>query len=571
MQYGGVMVKSVYAADFETTTNPEDCRVWAWAICNINTSNEMNYGNNIESFIEFISDLDGRIYFHNLKFDGRFIIDYLLRNGFEWRDKSPEENCFSTLISNMGVFYSIEIRFPDSKAGIQRKVQIYDSLKIMPFSIASMPKTFGIKESKLEIDYKEDRPVGHELTQEEKDYVHNDVYILAEALKFMFAHGQKKMTTGSNAIADYKKRITTKKYRNMFPSLDLVTDGDIRKSYKGGWSYLNPIYKNVNIGEGCVYDVNSMYPGVLKYKLLPYGEPIYFNGMYKENQFYPLWVLNFLCEFKLKPGHYPSIQIKGMPMRYMANEYLTESDGPTWLTLTSVDYKLFLDQYDVNIIEVNGGYMFKAQVGMFDAYIDYWYDVKTTSRNEGNKGMEKIAKLMLNSLYGKFGTRKTATQYIPFLDKEKDIVRYYEGQPETVDKGYIPIATFCTSYARDIIIRGAQSCGDRFIYADTDSLHIKGMEPVPGLDVDNNRLAAFKLESTFKRAKFIRQKTYLEVFDTDGGESINIKCAGMPDRIKERLTEAEFYEGAEYSGNLKAKTVPGGVILADVTYKIKKA
>lgn len=565
------MVRNVYAADFETTTNPDDCRVWAWAICEIHHSEDMHYGIDMPSFMEFISDLDGRIYFHNLKFDGRFIIDWLLRNGFEWMSQKPKPMCFTTLISNMGVFYSIEIRFPDSKAGIERKVQIYDSLKIMPFSIASMPKTFGIKESKLEIDYKEDRPVGHELTQEEKDYVHNDVYILAEALKFMFSHGQRKMTTGSNALSDYKKRVTSKKFKAWFPVLDSITDSDIRKSYKGGWSYLNSKYKNEIIGSGRVYDVNSMYPGVLKYKLLPYGEPIYFSGDYQPNQFYPLYVLNFLCEFKIKPNHFPSIQIKGMPMRYMSNEYLTESDGPTWLTLTNVDYQLFLDQYDVNIIEVNGGYMFKAMVGMFDAYIDYWYSVKTDSRNEGNKGMEKIAKLMLNSLYGKFGTRKQAIQYIPFLDKEKDVVRYYEGQPESVDKGYIPVATFCTSYARDIIIRGAQACGDRFVYADTDSLHIKGTDPVPGLDVDNNRLAAFKLESEFKRAKFIRQKTYLEVFDTSKGEELNIKCAGMPDRIKERLREEDFYEGAEYTGNLKAKSVPGGVILADVTYKIKKA
>ena len=59
--------------------------------------------------------------------------------------------------------------------------------------------------------------------------------------------------------------------------------------------------------------------------------------------------------------------------------------------------------------------------------------------------------------------------------------------------------------------------------------------------------------------------------ENNGKEELNIKCAGMPDRIKERLREEDFYEGAEYEGNLKARTVPGGVILAEVTYKIKKA
>ena len=314
-----------------------------------------------------------------------------------------------------------------------------------------------------------------------------------------------------------------------------------------------------------------MYPGVLKHKLMPYGEPIFFKGEYKPNPIYPLYVINFLCEFKLKPGHFPSIQIKKMPARYIDNEYLSESDGPTVLTLTNVDYELFIDQYDVKIIEVYCGYMFMGKVGLFDEYIDYWYNVKTESRFSGDTGMEKIAKLMLNSLYGKFGTRKHTTPHIPFLDEEKNLVRYKEGKPEEVKGGYIPVATFCTSYARDIIIRGAQACGDRFVYADTDSLHVIGTDPIPGLDIDDKRLGAFKLESKFKRAKFIRQKTYLEVFDNNGKENINIKCAGMPDNIKERLKEADFYEGAEYEGNLKAKSVPGGVILADVTYKIKKA
>ena len=560
----------VYAADFETTTDENDCRVWAWAICDINDHERLTYGNSIASFMEHLTSLQGKIYFHNLKFDGRFILDWLFRNGYEWFNKAKRPYQFSTLISDMNVFYSIEIFFPDTSGGIQHRIQILDSLKLMPFSIAQMAKTFQLKDQKLEIDYTAFREPGHALTRQEQEYIANDVKILAQGLKFMFGHGQRKMTTASNAMNDYKKRITEKGYKRTFPELDKFTDRDIRLSYKGGWTYLNPLYKNKDIGDGTVYDVNSMYPGVLKYKKLPFGEPIYFNGEYKPDPFYDLYVINFLCEFKIKPGHFPSIQIKNLPLRYMTNEYLTESDGPTWLTLTSVDYQLFLDHYDVKILEFSGGYMFRSRVGMFDSYIDYWYKIKTDSGKEGNSGMKQIAKLMLNSLYGKFGSRKTTRSNIPYFDPEKDLVRYRLGEFEDVHGGYVPIATFVTSYARDIIIRGAQSCGDRFVYADTDSLHIIGQDPVPGLDVDPYRLAAFKEESHFKRAKFIRQKTYLEVYENNGKEELNIKCAGMPDRIKERLKEEDFYEGAEYEGNLKARTVPGGVILAEVTYKIKR-
>ena len=64
----------IYAADFETTTNPDDCRVWAWCICDIyNIDETIEYGETIYSFIEYISNLHGKIYFHNLKFDGAAI------------------------------------------------------------------------------------------------------------------------------------------------------------------------------------------------------------------------------------------------------------------------------------------------------------------------------------------------------------------------------------------------------------------------------------------------------------------------------------------------------------------
>ena len=68
-----------FTADFETITNPEDCRVWAWAACNIDNIEEKHYGNDIESFLEWCSNKsDTSIYFHNLKFDGQFIISYLI-------------------------------------------------------------------------------------------------------------------------------------------------------------------------------------------------------------------------------------------------------------------------------------------------------------------------------------------------------------------------------------------------------------------------------------------------------------------------------------------------------------
>lgn len=70
-----------FTADFETCTWLEDeTYVWAWALCEIGGKFETIVGTNIESFFEEISSLNNpQIFFHNLKFDGSFLISYLYK------------------------------------------------------------------------------------------------------------------------------------------------------------------------------------------------------------------------------------------------------------------------------------------------------------------------------------------------------------------------------------------------------------------------------------------------------------------------------------------------------------
>ena len=59
-----------FTADFETTTDPNDCRVWAWAVCEIGNIKNFIYGNDINTFFEFCQTEENYdLYFHNLKFD----------------------------------------------------------------------------------------------------------------------------------------------------------------------------------------------------------------------------------------------------------------------------------------------------------------------------------------------------------------------------------------------------------------------------------------------------------------------------------------------------------------------
>ena len=280
-----------FTADFETNVDEKDCRVWAWAVCEIGNVDIFNYGNSLESFIEWCANkrYNYVLYFHNLKFDGEYIFNYLLKNGYELitDKKYRRDKTFTCLISGMGQFYSIEIFFTVGNHRVN-KVTIYDSLKILNMSVEVIAKQFDLPIRKLEIDYKEFREVGHILTQQEVDYIRNDVEIMSRALKIMFDLGLTKMTIGSNALHNYKSMIDN--FNRYYPELPLELDTDMRKSYKGGFTYLSPLYKEKEVGKGIVLDVNSLYPSVMKNCYLPFGQPIYFSGKYEDSYLYPLYI-----------------------------------------------------------------------------------------------------------------------------------------------------------------------------------------------------------------------------------------------------------------------------------------
>lgn len=213
-------MQNTYMCDFETINDEDDCRVWAWCAAPVECPDNTSLGIDITGFMEFMFKRGGIFFFHNLKFDGGFIVDWLFRNGFQHvyrtmpkrgKPKKLEPGQFGTVISDMGQWYTVEICAQNGKL-----ITLKDSLKLIPLPVAQIPKAYGLEESKLEIDYNEYRPVGHQLTQQEIDYVRADVIIVAKAIAYMFSQGQTKLTAASNALNDYKTRMGKDKFRRTF-------------------------------------------------------------------------------------------------------------------------------------------------------------------------------------------------------------------------------------------------------------------------------------------------------------------------------------------------------------------
>ena len=542
-----------FTADFETATWYEDkTYVWAWASCEIGNEENLKIGNNINSFIEYaLEQNNSKFFFHNLKFDGEFIINWAFLNGFKHVEKLEDikDKTFTTLISDMGQFYTITLYFEKKNKKV-KKITFIDSLKIIPFSVNDIAKSFGLEISKLELDYNKFRKEGHELTKEEREYIKNDVLIVAKALNILFKEDLKKQTTGSNALNDFKSMISKWRFEHYFPELDYDIDKDIRKAYKGGFTYLNPIYKEKEVENITILDVNSLYPYVMYSKKLPFGEPLFFEGQYKKDSIYDLYIQMIQCSFELKPNKIPTIQIKNNKYYFRANEYLESSNGEiVILYLTNVDLDLFFENYYVYDLEYIAGWKFKSIKGIFTSYIDKWIERKIKAGKEGNKGQRTLAKLMLNSLYGKFATSMDVQSKIPYLD-ETGIVKYKLSEKEKKKGIYIPIACFITAYAREKTIRTSQAIKDysiskygidKYIYSDTDSIHTTlGIDELCKFcEIDDFKLGAWANEGFAEKGKFIRQKCYIEQIEG----KLKITCAGLPKNCYEYVSWDSFKSG----------------------------
>lgn len=614
----------ILASDTENTVPPrhEDVkgfvtRVWACGYAEIGATEYEDchvfndLGDMFDSWISNYEKYNITVYFHNLSYDGTLICDYLLRNGFQWvavdKRAQVQEYGFTTLISDMGQWYSVRFNWKG------HEITLKDSLKILPFKVAQIAKSLHTKRQKLvgEIDYTIDRPEGWEITPSEMKYIKNDILVMSEALQMIKPYGLlNHFTIGGCALESLKKSIGIKVFKEIFPQLPAEVDSFIRDSYRGGWCYVkDEIANKVMSGiVGRVFDVNSLYPWALHShyedetpRPYPYYEPTYFEG---EEEFKKIcdrgfgYFVRISVDMKVKEDHLPFIQIKHN--RFKDNEYVKDTDGEVTITLARPDFELMLEQYDLRYLKIIEGYYFYTKEGIFDNYIDHWYKQKEKATIEGNKVLRQVSKLMLNNSYGKFGESTDGTTKIPYMDKDKDCVRF-EYSPSTKKSLYVAVASYCTAYARGKTVRAAQANYDMFCYSDTDSIHLVGNAPVKGIKIDPVKLGYWDNETNFSKCRFVRQKTYIEYTTQEENKDVtpylNIKACGAPEEVKTRLLYkvnldedltideqdnilnekrtpdeviGRFTYGLVETGKLSRRTTSGGVVLFNTTFNLRK-
>lgn len=282
-------------------------------------------------------------------------------------------------------------------------------------------------------------------------------------------------------------------------------------------------------------------------------------------------------------------------------------------TITNVEYD-FLSKYyefgyhseidfiddEITFGELKTGkvLLYKAEKGLLREYIEELYLMKDEVKrriNKGEKGLDALyssIKVLLNSLYGKFGSKVRKTLDNLFLNDEgifawdigcKKELRRNENEIDLLEydseEYYVPFASFVTAYARvEIQTIVIEAIGvDNFLYTDTDSIYcsltkeqlIEALKKI-NYELDGYELGKWDLEHEFNKFKSLGAKKYM-LYDTKS-EKICVACAGVPKKAQSILAKQgfnEFYLGKAIDGKLQSKQVKGGTLLTNIDFVIQ--
>lgn len=497
--------------------------------------------------------------------------------------KSLAPGDFTVSVSGEGKWYSLTIRLKHSR----KLMVIRDSLKILPFSLNYLASSKGLdtKYKKLigSIDYAKQREPGYRITNKERKYIENDVLVLSEAIdkvRRLQVGAQTidltdRLTIGSACMKMFITMLGNGNYKNgknrfdiLFPKLDIDTETVCRDAYQGAFCCNFTAGEIIDDDEVIfIFDVTSLYPYSMHTNTIPAETDDDFNfsdHKFPVKQPYVVktelfeqyqrrdettYIVNFDVEASVKDNCIPWLQFHDS--RWIDKEYVRNTHGIVNLTMTEPSFELFKSTYDITYFKVKKLLVFEAVRGIFDEYIDFFFDLKSKTKS---KVIRLIAKLFLNNLYGKFATNPRGTMsYVV----QRDGVATSTSAPILKPGGYIPVGAFITSYARAYTIRAGNENIDKILYCDTDSWHMRGVpngwKLVDGelvqvhksaMFLDDNILGAWKLEGIARKGRYVRQKTYAEwlikkdeylILGEIENESLDIKACGCPDNVKERL------------------------------------
>ena len=610
--------EKVYKLDARTGKEIKHQKVWLAGFKNLETM-ESTYFYSLDEFMEAIlsrgNNVNTEYAFHNIKFDGSYIIPWLLTNSYTVSLGRPQAGEFSVLVDKAKAWDSITIQVTK-----RRKVLLWDSQKLFPCALEYLPDVYSTPTQKVREDsefYERVRPDGYIPDAREMGYFENDLQVPAEALnehiklfdlRFKKTQASQSFYNFEQGFGDWKG---FKHWKFRFPALTTDEDKSIRPAYWGGIA-LVPAVKAAKKGKEDYYnigvmDINSSYPDKAANKKLPYGRCVAAYGEGQHPNMSKFWVAEALVEFTLKENCLPCIPSaaisEGRPKE--TDKWMTDSEGIVRLRFSNIDYGTMQLSYDIKVWRwcwsMHWAWKVQKEVADF-VYMNNDNKVKFSKlaklETDPHKKvyyntMRNRAKTDNNAFYGKFGEDIVKEGKTPYWENEDVIWRLDRSEEQNENKRkFLPVAMAITAWGRRQLVTLANILGEDFLYCDTDSVHYlltgqwkidlaaeKGI-----IKVDAEELGAWKLEGKAARGRYLRAKCYMEemIDEKTGKTHIEATVAGLPadkhsgqfSKKRSCLNWDNFYIGhevpAEKTNKLRTVKTPTGNKLLPTHFKLRE-
>jgi DNA polymerase type B, organellar and viral len=515
-----------------------------------------------------------RIYAHNLSnFDGVFIL-YALYFIESYNIKVIPTRRDNKLIPIKVLFdydgkynrYRNHIIFHDSYSILLSsldklsKTFLYDSPDLMKLENKEILEILTNREVRIQKIY--NKPKYDYFIHQLYNYSKRDCISLANVL-FRFAvlinekwtiNIHNYPTISSLAIAIYLTHYL--KITDLIPLVTGKIYRDISKSYLGGHTDVYMMYSDKEVHS---YDYTSMYPAMmLKYEM-PVGKIDKFEGnpLNVGETFKSLCDKHAFVKCTVEVDKSLNRPVYMTKVKFNNENRVMCATGTflnQWVYLKEICYyyKLTNGKIRIDPNSIKKGYTFQSK-NIFKDYITDLFKIKQSVTKDNP--LYLISKILMNSLYGRFGLKQELTEHkfmsnseieemlmscesitiediIPLDFIEKSLVISIKNSDEVSLKSSIPIASAITAYAR---MERAEILLDEsldILYFDTDGF--KSLQKITELPkykhLDHNGLGGLKYEGTFSESIFLMPKVYGGVYKESGEEFTKLK--GFKDNVE---------------------------------------
>lgn len=458
--------------------------------------NEFFWFKSIRKFIQFLDEhpCPPRHIFSHFGggYDFLFIFDEVFR-----RDSATIEN----IIARGGNILFFDLFLPSTGT----RITFHDSSAIFPFGLARLTKEFNVKTKKGEIDYAKIKKITAELLE----YLESDCRGLWECLDAYFKTPLVKRAGPAFTSASQAMRIFRCYLKKTIYSATRESDDFIRRGYFGGRvEIFKPYFKENKTKRLHVYDVNSLYPAVMRDNEFPIQE----GDFCKRRKIGTMYMAEVTVQ--TPAGQYLPV----LPIVCRKRKKLIFPTGTFRGVYSSVELE-YAESLGTRVLKVHRVLQLKNGGKIFKEFINELYKI----RENTPKGsvLNYTAKVTMNSLYGRMALNlnkeelkimgsiedyENLDEYRRFTFGKRE-VKLLKGKKTLNSFSQVAIGAWVTSLARIKTHKMALKIKDQLFYMDTDSFFTTAKMET------SDKLGELKYEYSFKEWAGILPKTYAGRYD----------------------------------------------------------